>query len=49
LNNTVFSYIPNTAEVAFLGMVEELTRYCDEEKQKLILREGKNITPRTSR
>jgi amidophosphoribosyltransferase len=26
LKNTVFSYIPNTAEVAFLGMVEEIQK-----------------------
>lgn len=29
LDNSVFSFIPNTAEVAFLGMVEELNRQLD--------------------
>ncbi len=28
-DNTVFSFIPNTAEVAFLGMIEELNRRLD--------------------
>lgn len=30
--NTVFSFIPNTAEVAFLGLVEGLTDYLEKEK-----------------
>ncbi len=29
LKNTVFSYIPNTASVAFQGMSDELHRFCD--------------------
>ena len=32
MDNTVFSFIPNTAEVAFLGMLEELNRRLDKEK-----------------
>jgi amidophosphoribosyltransferase len=32
LKNTVFSYIPNTAEVAFLGMVEEIQKQHIEHK-----------------
>lgn len=32
MDNTVFSFIPNTAEVAFIGMVEELNRRLDKEK-----------------
>lgn len=32
MDNTIFSFIPNTAEVAFLGMLEELNRYLDKEK-----------------
>ena len=35
LENTVFSYIPNTAETAFLGMIEEL----DKELNQLKIRE----------
>ncbi len=30
LDNTVFSFIPNTAEVAYNGMIEELTRRLDD-------------------
>jgi amidophosphoribosyltransferase len=32
LENTVFSFIPNTAEVAFLGMMEEIEAYLDRVK-----------------
>ncbi len=32
LHNTVFSYIPNTAEVAYYGMVEGLENYLNQEK-----------------
>jgi amidophosphoribosyltransferase len=36
LENTVFSYIPNTAEVAFIGMMEAIDDYLNEHrKQKL--------------
>jgi len=34
LENTVFSFIPNTAEVAFLGMMEEMEHYLDTQKEK---------------
>ena len=34
--NTVFSFIPNTAEVAFYGMVEGFNNYLNEEKVKKI-------------
>jgi amidophosphoribosyltransferase len=36
LDNTVFSFIPNTAEVAFFGMMEGFERYLDEQKKQLI-------------
>lgn len=36
LDNTVFSFIPNTAEVAFNGMTEELTRRLDQKRYKQI-------------
>lgn len=36
LENTVFSFIPNTAEVAFFGMMEGIERYLDERKKQLI-------------
>lgn len=37
-NNTVFSFIPNTAEVAFLGLIEGLTEQLDKTKCNEILR-----------
>ena len=37
LKNTVFSYIPNTAETAFLGMVEGLDDYLVEQRQKAFI------------
>ena len=38
LKNTVFSYIPNTAETAFMGMVEGLEEYLKSYKQREILK-----------
>lgn len=35
--NTVFSYIPNTAELSFYGMVEAAHKYLDNKKTKEIL------------
>ncbi len=43
LANTVFSYIPNTAETAFLGLVEALDKYLVSERKRLI--QGGNLTP----
>ena len=40
LDNTVFSFIPNTAETSFYGMVKGIQLYMMEEKKRLI-REGK--------
>ncbi len=37
ISNTVFSYIPNTAEVAFYGLVEGLEEYLNEYKADRIL------------
>jgi amidophosphoribosyltransferase len=45
LTNTVFSYIPNTAETCFLGMVDALEDYCVEQQHKKILALGSDITP----
>lgn len=45
LKNTVFSYIPNTAAVAYYGMIEELGAFCDTIKKDLILKEGPGLTP----
>lgn len=36
LKNTVFSFIPNTAEVAFFGLTEELNRYLNKQKSATI-------------
>lgn len=44
LKNTVFSYIPNTASVAFQGMVDELTTICDDIKKDKIIAKGSAIT-----
>ena len=45
LETTVFSYIPNTAETAFYGMVEGADEYLNACKKKLILEAGDQLTP----
>ena len=42
--NTVFSYIPNTAETAFYGMVKGVEDYMKQEKKRMILEKGKSLT-----
>lgn len=44
LTNTVFSYIPNTAEVAFGGMIEGLHCFLNTIKKERILKKGSSIT-----
>ena len=44
LENTVFSYIPNTAAVAFYGLVEELGNFCDHIKKDLLLKDAPGLT-----
>jgi amidophosphoribosyltransferase len=44
LKNTIFSFIPNTAEVAFLGLWKGLDDYLKEVKIQRILSWGKDIT-----
>jgi amidophosphoribosyltransferase len=44
IENTVFSFIPNTAEVAFFGMMEGFERYLDEQKKQLIKTHTKELT-----
>ena len=44
LKNTVFSYIPNTAEVAFGGMIEGLHDYLNNLKKDRILQLGTKIS-----
>ncbi len=43
LRNTVFSYIPNTAEVAFAGLIEGLHAYLNKVKATKILKLGDKI------
>ena len=45
LKHTVFSYIPNTAAVAFYGMVEQLGSFCNNLKKDLLLRDAASLTP----
>lgn len=44
IENTVFSYIPNTAESAFYGLVKGVEDYINKAKIKAILDKGKDIT-----
>ena len=44
LENTVFSYIPNTAETSFFGMVKEAQNYLNNKKEEQIIELGPNIT-----
>ncbi|MDR0962322.1 MAG: amidophosphoribosyltransferase [Mediterranea sp.] len=44
IDHTVFSFIPNTAEVAYYGMLEGLNEYLNEEKVKRIAELGHNPT-----
>ncbi len=44
LENTVFSFIPNTAESAFYGMVQGIELYMQNQEKEKILKLGKNIT-----
>ncbi len=45
IENTVFSFIPNTAESAFYGMLEGVENWLVGEKQRRIIEKGKDITP----
>ncbi|MBC2838068.1 amidophosphoribosyltransferase [Robiginitalea sp. SC105] len=44
IKNTVFSYIPNTAETSFLGMLREAQNYLNAKKEEQILALGPDIT-----
>jgi len=44
IKNTVFSYIPNTAETSFFGMVKEAQNYLNRKKEEQILSIGAKIT-----
>jgi amidophosphoribosyltransferase len=43
-DNTVFSYIPNTAETSFYGMVEAANDFLNQRKNKFILTNRKTLT-----
>ncbi|WP_069657850.1 class II glutamine amidotransferase [Arcticibacter eurypsychrophilus] len=44
LKNTVFSFIPNTAEVAFYGMVEGLHKYIKKYQKETLLKRSDKIS-----
>ena len=44
LKNTVFSYIPNTAETSFFGMVRAAQRYLNKKKEEMILSGGRQLS-----
>ncbi len=45
LKNTIFSYIPNTAEVAFYGLVKGMETYLNKIKVERILSWGSEVDP----
>ncbi len=45
LKHTIFSYIPNTAEVAFYGLVKGMEQYLNKIKVERILSWGKEVDP----
>jgi amidophosphoribosyltransferase len=45
LKNTIFSFIPNTAEVAFYGLVKGCENYLNQRKVERITSWGNNIDP----
>jgi len=44
LENTVFSYIPNTAIDAYYGLIEEVGNYCNRVKADRIFEAGNNLS-----
>ena len=44
LDNTVFSYIPNTAESAFYGLIKGVENYLNQAKIDNIVSQGKDLT-----
>ncbi len=45
-DHTVFSFVPNTAETAFFGLMEGIEIALNEVKQKKILAQGKDLKPK---
>lgn len=44
LKNTVFSYIPNTAETSFYGLIEAVSEHLNQKKKQQILQEDTTLT-----
>ncbi len=44
LDNTVFSYIPNTAATAFYGLIDELNIFLNGVKKDLLINQADNLT-----
>lgn len=44
LDNTVFGYIPNTAEAAYYGMLQGFNEYLNQQKAEYIEKLGANVT-----
>ncbi|MFO7621087.1 MAG: amidophosphoribosyltransferase [Bacteroidales bacterium] len=44
VDNTVLSYIPNTAESAFFGLIKGMEDYINQAKTDLILKRGNNLS-----
>jgi amidophosphoribosyltransferase len=44
LDNTVFSYIPNTAESAFYGLIKGVENYLDKLRVDTIIKKGKTLS-----
>ena len=44
LKNTVFSYIPNTAETSFYGLIEQASKYLNKHNTEQSLLQGDSIT-----
>ncbi len=44
IENTLFSYIPNTAQAAFMGMFDELRHFCNRYKKEQLLRYNGELT-----
>ena len=43
LKNTVFSYIPNTAETSFYGLIEAVSEHLNQKKKQQILQQGASL------
>ena len=49
IENTVFSYIPNTAESAFYGLIKGIDDWLNNRKKEAILKKGDTLTARSLR